>query len=513
MENRTMPNLKKMSENGAWGELETIFPPVTAPAWTSFVTGKNPGKHGIFEFLSKQDIPVNRKHIKSKPIWNILSNKKSIILNIPVTYPPEKINRIMITGFLTPENKNFSYPPEISKEIEERFGKYPLFIKTGYKQGKIDKFLKELKHELNYKIKVAKYLMEKYSWDFSMLHILGTDRIQHELWHLIDKKNPMYKKEEAIHKEKFYNYFKYLDKKIGELKKALGNTTFMIVSDHGFGPTHYYMDINLWLLKNGFIKLKKTPLSLLKFALFKAGFTPESVYILGILFGKEYKRGEKDFDERLKNIKLAEKIFFSFNDIDWKKTKAYSKGNYGQIFVNLKHREENGSVEKKDYRKIVNKIKKQLQNLKHKNQPVIEKIFEGSDIYNGPFMENAPDICFLPRNMKYKVVGTLAFLSNKIIRKSYSLSGDHRMNGIFFITGKNIVKTKLKLNILDIAPTILYIFKEKIPKDMDGKVIKKIFSTKRKIKFSEISYKNKKKYYTEKNTKEIKERLRKLGYF
>ncbi len=117
-----LPNLRKIREGGISGTRQTVVPPITAPAWTSFYTGKNPGKHGAFDFLLKkensyEEIPVNASFCKSKTLWDLLGkgNKKMAVLNVPMTYPPQKVNGVMVSGFLSssktgtvPIRRNFS---------------------------------------------------------------------------------------------------------------------------------------------------------------------------------------------------------------------------------------------------------------------------------------------------------------------------------------------------------------------------------------------------------------------
>ena len=112
MQKGFLPNLGKIYDEGVSGPLRTILPPITAPAWTSFYTGKNPGKHGIFEFFIKrensyQEVAVNSTFCKSKTLWDYLAeeNKKVAVLNVPMTYPPQKVNGIMICDFLSQAEK------------------------------------------------------------------------------------------------------------------------------------------------------------------------------------------------------------------------------------------------------------------------------------------------------------------------------------------------------------------------------------------------------------------------
>jgi predicted AlkP superfamily phosphohydrolase/phosphomutase len=234
MDQGCLPTLKALMEDGCSGELRSTIPPITGPAWSSFMTGLNPGEHGIYDFLVRdektgKDIPVNAHLRRGKAFWDYLSDagKKVIVLNVPVTYPPTPVNGVMISGFLTPSGKrDFIYPLNLVDEIENKFGKYPLYFRMpiaspGLSDANTISFLKELNYIREYKFKVAHYLFDKFDSDLLMLHIWGTDRIQHELWNFFDETHSQFNERK---KEKFYDeilqYYKNLDREISELIHA-----------------------------------------------------------------------------------------------------------------------------------------------------------------------------------------------------------------------------------------------------------------------------------------------------
>jgi predicted AlkP superfamily phosphohydrolase/phosphomutase len=149
---------------------------------------------------------------------------------------------------------------------------------------------------------------------------------------------------------------------------------------------------------------------------------------------------------------------------------------------------------------------------------IIGEIYRCEEIYHGKHLREAPDISFLPRDMSYKALGTLAFMSSEFIRDSYGLSGDHRMNGILMCSGRGIKRGKIEgANIVDLAPTILYIMGEKIPEDMDGRVLTEIFTEEHlganPIEFAEGEWEQVGGFgCSPEDMEEIKARLRALGY-
>jgi predicted AlkP superfamily phosphohydrolase/phosphomutase len=483
-----MPSVSELMAQGARAELETIFPPITAPAWSSFMTGKNPGKHGIFEFVrraSGREMAVNASFRRGRAIWEILSQagKRVIVHNFPCTYPPAPINGIMIADFMTPRGRrDFTHPEALLSEVENRFGPYRLHLSQTYARGGAEGVLRELEDELDYKVKVTKYLMAGYDWDAFFQYFWGTDRIQHELWHIIDPTHPRHDPQEAkLHRRRVYDYFRRVDEAVGELVAMAGSDSLTwIVSDHGFGPVHKYCSLNVWLLEEGFLKLKRDALTRLKAAIFRAGLTPELAFKLSnkLPFGK--LRPGRGASARPAVSKLLSSIFLSFRDVDWSRTLAFSKGNYGQIYVNLKGREPYGIVEPSEYDAVCRKIIERLESLRDplSGTPWVGRVFRREQIYSGPQLADAPDIAFLPADMRHLPIGNADFISNAFMVDAFGISGSHRMHGVLIARGDGI-RRGVKADgarIVDVAPTILYLLGQEVPDDMDGRVLSEIIS-------------------------------------
>jgi len=528
-----LPVLREMTLKGAFGALESAIPPITPVCWTTFMTGKNPGRHGVYEFLLRtgsgiEEVPVDSSRRNGSTLWEILgrSGKKSIVLNVPVTFPPTELNGLMVSGFLTPRgNTNFTYPSQLREEIENKFGPYKLYLNEAYVPGRAEIIVQELTESLDYKCRVARYLMQKHPWNFFMVHILGTDRIQHELMHLIDPAHPNRREQEARdHGGKILDYFRRVDKELGRLMETAGpKTTTIVMSDHGSGPIYKFMHFNVWLLEGGFIRLKPGVLTRLKHALFKAGITPETAYKFASKFKMGSKRVNVDLEKRSSMIKLLNRFFLSSDDIDWSRTRAFSKGNYGQMFVNLKGREENGSVGPgEEYEAVRAEIIEKLKEITdpETGENIIGPIYKGEDIYEGPFAPRAPDVFFLPRDMSYHALGTFEFMAHKFLRPVYGLSGDHRMNGVFLAKGPQVkAPNEVKdIHLMDIAATVLYLLGEAVPEDMDGMARTDIF-TDDFVAANPLRYCGGDKETTDKGeglnsdeAEEIKRRLKALGY-
>ena len=486
-----LPTIAQLMKEGVRSPLETIFPPITSAAWTSFITGKNPGKHGIFEFIQRRqgqvrETAANATQRSGKALWDLFSeeHRPAISTNFPITYPPTAINGVMISDFMTPRGRrDITQPSSVLAELEAKFGTYKLYMTETYAKDNVDNVLKELHEEIAYKSKVNCHLMKNYDWELFVTHIWGTDRCQHELWHIFDDTHPKHNKEEAkLYRERIYQYWDTVDREVANMLEAAGpDTAVLIASDHGFGPAHTYCAFNIWLMQEGFLQLKKDALTRLKHLIFSLGITPELAYT--ILRNPLLKslRPSRGVGTQKSKMGLINQFFLSFNDVDWSKTTAFSKGNYGQIFVNLKGRELAGSVSPgEEYERVRNQVIERLKQLKNPKTggKFIGPIYKREETFSGEHLPDAPDICFLPEDMSYVSLGNLDFMSNRFMVNSFGNSGTHRLHGVFIARAKEL-KSNFRLtnaHIIDAAPTVLHLAGLPVPEDMDGVVLSDIFT-------------------------------------
>jgi len=538
MDRGLMPRLKEFIGEGVRGPLETTIPPITPTAWVSWMTGKNPGKHGVFEFLLRRkgsgalpDSPVNSRSRDGLPFWDLLGQmgKQAIVTNVPCTYPPTMVNGVMISDFLTPRGRrDFTYPESLIQEVESRFGPYELYITEVYTPGNVDKILAQLFTELEYKTNVNRYLMEQYGWDVFATHYWGTDRFQHELWHLLDETHPFFdRREHDAHIGRIHEYWRAVDSTLGKLFDDVGDdATVYLGSDHGFGPIEKFLCFNVWLIDEGLLVLKRDAMTLFKRGLFRLGLTPDLAYRSAMKMGLAHLRLSVGVTNRSKLMKLANLLMLSLQDVDWSRTVAFSKGNYGQIFINLRGRDEHGVVEPgAEYERVMKQVIDKLRALvdPESRQALIGPVWRREDLYSGPHIDEAPDIQFLPSDMTNKPLGTLDLTSNKFITPVYGNSGDHRMHGVLLGRGPELRRgTRIEgARIIDYAPTILHSFGVEVPSDMDGRVLEEIFTdeylAQNPVRVSEtISPEydagDRSPAMTEEESEEIRARLRGLGY-
>lgn len=498
-EQGVMPNLRSLLKQGAWGNLISVIPPVTATSWSSFCTGLNPGKHGVFEFLLRRkgvserlvtrsnpfgEIPANSTLRDGKPLW-ILADEaglRSVVIGVPLIYPPERINGVMIGDFLTPLGKrDFVEPAWVLEDLERLFGPYKLYHRQVYSRRTVGKVIDELHEILDYNLKVTSHLLKTQDWDLFFAHFWGTDRAQHELWHLLDRNHPNHDPEEArAFAPRLLDFYSKLDHGIAMLLDQAGDASKIIASDHGFGPIRRFFSMNVWLVENGYLSLRKDLGTLLKLAIHRAGITPVFFYRMSMALGFAKHRLAGGFHSRQRMQIFLNKFFLSLNNVDWSKTKAYSRGNYGQIYINLKGREPFGIVAQgSDYERLRQNLKEHLLSVKDADgNQVFDRVYVREEIYHGPYIEEAPDLIILPRDMSDKALGTLDFTSNRFIFPVYGNSGDHRLEGMLLAIGAPFRKDYKfdSISIIDVAPTVIYLLGIPIPRQIDGKVAIELFN-------------------------------------
>jgi len=536
IEEGMLPNIKDMIEHGVSGELTSSVPPVTAPAWSTFITGKNPGKHGVYDFMipernSYQHHPVNAQLRDGKDLWDIMSDNgaRVVVSSVPTTYPPHEVNGALISGFLTPAGKkDFIYPQGLLDEIEAKFGPYPLFVKTpigaiNLTDANTDTFLTESVEVLEYRFNVLHYLLDKVDPHFLMLHIFESDLICHWLWHILDESHP---KHDRAGLEKFggriLDYFQRFDAEVGRLMETLGeDATLLIMSDHGFGPLHGFIGLNMWLLAEGYLALKKRPITKLKHLLWRAGITTE---LLFKVYAALTKRGIKLDSERLNRmVEDLDYAKFMFGDVDWARTRAFSNLSLGQIAIHVRGRWPQGCVSPGDeYDSLRNEIVEKLRDLRdpRTGKRIDGQVFLSEDVYSGQYFDQAPDITYLPLDSNYLATYPLFFPSNRVISDAYGHTATHRMNGILIGKGKALRRgaTTSGANIVDLAPSILYLMGIGIPRDMDGEVLEEMFTQEflgsNRIEHTDVVSKEAEQILemSPKDEDEIMNRLKGLGY-
>lgn len=488
MKEGRLPNFAELVREGVSGELESVFPPVTPPAWVSIMTGKNPGKHGVFDFYGPPSLgyerPVlNARSIKAKTLWALLSEQGLRVggINVPITHPPEKVNGFIVPGtqYAFDSGDGFTYPSDLLDEIKAKLGDYQLVwydLKSLY-TDELDEFLDQWCTITDLREGAALHLMETRPWEFFMVVFYSIDPIQHQFWRFSDETHPRHDPKLAKkYGDVIPAFYQKIDDSLGKILRRLDEeTTVLVVSDHGAGPEHRAFYLNRWLINEGLLVLKPHLVPLLRWR--------HSHFVYKVL---------KHLKFRGIAWTVPQAVYWSLKDwidpregllishfIDWSRTKAFAANHTEQgLYINLRGREPEGIVEPgAEYERLRDYLIGRLSQVVDPStgKPLAKRVCKREDLYHGPYVDRAPDLTFFQEDGTCLVQKDLH--PRELFGWANKTSGTHRLNGVFILRGEGVKKgVALKgTKLMDVAPTILYALGLPVPDDMDGRVLVEAF--------------------------------------
>ncbi len=434
-----LPVFKRLASNGIYGALESTIPSITCPAWATMVTGRDPGRLGIYGFRNRTRYDygemsfVDSSWINVDCVWDTLARygKRSILLGIPPTYPPRPVNGLMVSCFLAGDTSaTYTYPKNFKQEVEAASGGYVMDVKD-FRTGEKGQVLNSIYRMTANRFRLARTLIQKKDWDFFMMVEMGTDRIQHAFWRFFDKEHPRYCPDTEF-SDAILGYYRYLDREIGKILNLIENdTTVMLVSDHGAKRFEGGICVNEWLIRNGYLRLK------------------------------EYPQRPTPFRE-LK--------------VDWGRTAAWAEsGFYGRVFMNVQGREPLGTIPAHDYQRVRNEIAHGLEEIVGpRGRRLDTSAFRPQDIY--PEVRGiAPDLLVYFDDQRCRSIGSVGHNSLWTDQNDNgSDDANHSQHGIFIMhdpAGPHTPGKRDSLNIKDVAPTILAEFEVPSPDGLEGRRI------------------------------------------
>lgn len=513
-----LPNLSQIMEDGVYGDLRSTLPPVTSPAWPTFMTGCNPGKHGVFDFIQPHGdnfTLVNATRIRQPTLWQRLSEAgyKVGVMNVPVTYPPAEVNGFLISGLLSPKTGQISQPADLIQRYEQELGPYRVAPNVQYRPGLEPEFIADLTDLINTRGKWAQHLMQHEEPDVMMVHFISMDVMKHALWRFMDHDHPRY--EPGPYENAIRDGYQLVDDYIGRLMDMLpADASTIVMSDHGFGPLRNMVNLNVFFMEKGLMKLKRDPWTQLKAQAFHWGITPSAAYQLIVKMGMQNMTTR--VSKKTRNGVIGK--FLSFDSVDWNRTIAYSMGHVGQVYMNMVGREPHGIVQPEKYNEKRQLVIDALEELTDENgRSILSQVVLGENAYHGPYETKGPDLHLVLDDYNMIACPLFATEGKVITSQIRGDSGCHRSEGIFLAQGPGI-KTGLDLpenQISDLAPTIMHLLGEPVPKIMDGRVLSEVFDQPQPVKFDEEDDDEgvvPEQEYTLDEAAQVEDRLRGLGY-
>jgi len=478
-----LPHLEAIMRDGTRAPLKSTLMPNSYPAWTSAVTGVNPGKHSIYWALIRKEgtsFPLklmNSQDIKARTLWEILGEKgyHAGVVNVPTEYPPRKIDGFLVCGALTPgAESDFTYPRSLKEEI--------LSVVPGYR-CEIDfarSSLKELAGQIMQSVenreKLLVHLMKSKEWDLLFCVFTETDLAQHKFWAGMDRRHP----DHARYK-KYLDFvpriYQRMDRVLGTLREQLPpDTTVFVVSDHGFGPFYQSFSMLQWLIDQEYLVLKQDLSRNIFRGLLKNEVWKKRARRLMAALADRLPLDEKRRDVRALRERDERSSAQLTQRIDWKLTRAYYTSDYG-IRLNLAGREPDGIVSPGEEEKTLKEeLKSKLGRLTFSNgEPVFEAVQTREEAYSGNYVDRAPDLV-VPVNHAKAPARPEKW---KYTQTHPSLCGTHTPWGILIGAGPGIKKSSAldRAGIVDLTPTILHIFGLRDIEGLDGSVLFDLFES------------------------------------
>lgn len=432
-------NIRALMERGCYGRLESVIPPITVPAWMCMSTSQDPGSLGVYGFRNRKDYSyhglsiVNSSSIQQTAIWDVLGthHKNVVVVGVPPSYPPRRMNGVNVACFMTPDTKthDYTYPVSVRQEIDRLVGEYPVDVKGFRTDNK--EWLRDQIYDMTRKhFEVIRYLMTTLEWDYFQFVEIGVDRVHHGFWKYHDPQHRQYVPGNP-YETVIRDYYAYVDQEIGKLLESINDdTNVLVVSDHGAQRLEGGFCVNEWLRREGLLVLKEP---------------------------------------------VTKPTPFSPSLVDWERTRVWSEGGYyARVFFNVEGREPQGIVPESEYDDLIEDMTARFHALGDDRGEIMGSlVFQPRDLYRS--LRNVPpDLIVHFGALYWRSIGGLGYDSFYLQENDTGPDDcNHAQFGSFLLASPNLpVKGKVEgMHLLDIAPTLLDLAGFETPESMQGSSI------------------------------------------
>ena len=470
---RTVGGLLK---KGAWGTLLSSCPPITGPAWVSFATGKNPGKHGVFDFVKPEKSLSRLRIVSSRDIvgttfYELLerAGKKCVLINLPISHPPRLKEGVVIASLTSPSPES-NYPRWIRSRVPE-LKEYRIAPNSSLLlRGKRKEYVRDIRELEAVRFRVAARALKEVEWDFFFLLFSGTDLVQHVLYDKLLEGSQDEVVREAL------SLYSDIDSYINELLRMVPKETITILmSDHGFKAFKGIFYVNEWLRQRDYLKAKVREEEEAPFTLF-----PESKKATRSLPGFAAKLAFTLMKTPLRRLspvgmKLLGRLGFRISasmEVDVRRSRALMPTTEAMgLYINDDERFEDGIVSAEEARSLKEELLESLREVKiGGGEPAFKEVLDGLKLYRGRMARMGPDIVFRLGNYGVRK----SIYPGTLWRGTPPSAIEHEEEGIIIAFGEGISAKRIRASIMDIAPTVLEIMGVTPPPDLDGRAIPQI---------------------------------------
>ena len=497
-----LPTLKTLLEEGTHADLNSTTPPMTLPSWSSMLTGCNPGKHGIFDFMQHNRPGVaefsNASHRLTPTIHRILSDRGGRVASIavPTTWPPDQVNGVVVSGFDSPVSTgidgSFCHPKSLYSQLTEKFGglRFADFQESHIDDGWHDRARELLLQEIERKEKIGSWLLEQERWDCFMLLFGESDTASHHFWMYHDEESPRFQtsgKPEL--RETIADVYQRLDRALGMLIEKAKPDVVCICSDHGFGGAGVHaIYLNRFLEQHGWLKYHR------------------QIQVNGLRAGSGVMDRARAAAVRYVPPSLQGRIFRAipnrilsaierrarYGNINMARSRLYSDElNYAATVRTP------NPISESEY----SALKAALMDWTVDGHPVIQAVERREELYWGDAVSRSPEIILTPHlreGYSYTILPSQRAQKGQLWRclephefkggKGLGMNGTHRQYGVLSLWGQNIAaKQSVAANMMDIAPTLLHAMGEAVPEHMDGDVLMDAFNVDTPVRYATSS--------------------------
>jgi predicted AlkP superfamily phosphohydrolase/phosphomutase len=478
-----LPTTARLLREGVHAPLRSTLPALTPPGWTSAATGRNPGKHNIFNFYKATAgglgrMPVTPADLRSPRVWDIAAHHglRSCVLHMPLTYPPAALPGAMISGIMTPQGaEDFVFPPALRQTLAAEIPGYRIEVDaTALKRGDLEAFRRDAFDLQRVQTDEVNHLLAAGDWDLFWVMFHTLDKLQHFYWRYMDVDHPAYPGPGPF-EHTIRDFHAAFDRGLaGFLERVPPGTSVVLLSDHGSAPLHTYFCVMNWLAAEGFLGLRPDTTA-------RRGLAAVGVDARAIARGLK-RRGLGRLVRMVpKGVKgVVPQALTSFakveHRIDWQRTVAYCPSAPGSgLWVNLRGREPQGVVAPgAEYERVIERLRERL--LAFRDQtgaPVVTAVHRREEIYSGPHAEAGPDLLVETARTVCMVEGLGRHALMPAGQGPEERTGNHARDGILVLHGPDVHRgaTLPLAAIEDVGPTVLHLLGLPVDADMDGRVL------------------------------------------
>jgi len=431
-----LPAIRSLTERGAFGVLRSCDPPITVPAWSVMTSSRSPGALGVYGFRNRRDHSYDRlafadsRAVRVPRVWDLLSarGRSVVVLGVPQTYPPSRVNGALVSCFLTPDTRTsrYTYPAELKDEIERVVGRYLVDVED-FRTDDKDRLLAQIEEMTATRFRLAEHLLATRPWELFFMVEMGTDRIHHGFWRFSDPEHRLYEPGNR-YEGAMLDYYRRLDEKIGRLLRfAGGDTAVLLVSDHGAKRMEGGICVNEWLRREGYLVLREEPAR-------PARLTPDLV--------------------------------------DWARTRAWGEGGYYcRLFLNVEGREPQGVVPAGDYERLRSELKAKLEALgDEQGRPIGTVAHRPEELY-AELHGVPPDLLVYFGGLSWRSVGQVGTGRVHVFENDTGPDdANHAHEGLYALVADGVPAGRgPERSLLDVAPTLLELLGEPVPPEMEGR--------------------------------------------